>query len=210
MSLGRTVVIFFVMLGLSDVAFAQGSPSANPSAATAVKRKVSTAKKFSVGLGFMNFSESLQITESNFKNVGFANYAGLVALADYTLTKNRWIYQFGGGIASGKASAGGFSSIVYSDAGRRSWTLTFLEVAAHYRMNTRISFGSGLLMGNRSADWKSEANPLIQTKQRNVAIYAPEFLVRFNVSRKMTLVQSIASPDFRGNTIWRWSGQFNL
>lgn len=203
MSLGKFILIFCLLVGFSEKAFSEV-------AANTAKRKVASSKRFALGVGFMNFSESLQLTESGTKDVGFANYAGLAALAEYTVTKNRLIYQFGGGIGAGKASAGGFTGITYSDGGRRTWTLTFLEFAAHYRINSKISFGGGMLAGNRSADWKSEANPLIQTKQLNKVLYAPEFLMRFAVAKKVTLIQSIASPDFRGNTIWRWSVHYTL
>ncbi len=198
MSLGKSIATFVLLFCFSGNVYSQGA------------REMKAVKKFSFGLGFMNFSESLQLTESNVKDVGFANYAGLVALLDYTVTKNRLIYQFGGGFGSGKASAGGFTTITYSDGGRRTWTVTFLEFAALYRLNSRISVGGGMVAGNRSADWKSEANPLIQTKQLNKVFYAPEFLMRFVLTRKITLVQSIASPDLRGNTIWRWSGSYSL
>lgn len=210
MSLSKLIITVALLGSFCDKAYSQNSPAEKPKAVTSAKKKATSLKRFSFGLGFMNFGESLQITESNFKNVGFANYAGLVAMVDYTVTKHRWIYQFSGGIASGKASAGGFSTIMYSDSGRRTWMMTFLEFAAHYRVHSRISFGGGMIAGNRSADWKSEANPLIQSKQLNKVIYAPEFITRLGVSRNVTLIQSIASPDFRGNTIWRWSVNYTL
>ncbi len=204
MYLGKLFITLAMVVGFSQNVYSQQAP-----AASSVKRKVGAAKKFSVGLGYMSFSESLQITQSNQKDVGFANYAGLAALVDHTWTKNRWVYLVGGGIGAGKASAGGFNNLMTYRALKRSWTLTFLELAANYRINSKISFGGGMIVGNRSADWKTDDSSF-QTKQLNKVLYAPEFITRFDLTRKFTLIQSIASPDLRGNTIWRWSGSYSL
>lgn len=209
MSLGKLLVTLVLLLSFPEFALAQAADT-KPKAASKARKPRSSTSKVSVGLGYMIFSEPLQINDSVQKDNGYANYAGLAALADYSWTKSRWIYQVGGGIASGKATAGGFSGLSYPDSGRRTWTFTFLEFVAHYRLTSAVSLGGGLLAGNRSADWKSAANPVIQTKSLNKVIYAPELVLRFAVSRKIALAQSLSSPDLRGNTMWRWSGHFSF
>ena len=208
MSLGKLILV--VVFLFSSSAFAQKTAPAAPKGATKAKREVRTQKKFSFGLGFMAFGEPLQINDGTQLDNGYATYAGLVALIDHTWTRNRWIHQVGGGFGSGKGSAGGFSSISYPDAGRRTYTFSFLEFASHYRLNSRISIGAGLIAGNRSADWKSTANPAVKTKSLNKVVYAPELVFRWAVTRNVTLIQSLASPDLRGNTIWRWSANCSL
>lgn len=166
--------------------------------------------QFSVGLGYMIFSETLKATDSAQIDHGFANYAGVLATIAHAWIDDRMIYEATGGIASGKATAGGFASISYPDSGRRAWTLAYLEGSARYRLNARINLGIGLLAGYRSADWKSEANPAVKVTGLNKSIYAPEFIMQWLVSRHFSLMQTISTPDFRGSSMWRWSSQFNF
>lgn len=204
MFLGKVILSLLVLIG-SQVVLA-----APPKAASKAARPASrTVKRFGVGLGFMMFSENLKGIESGSLDTGIANYSGLVLYGERTWTKNRWIYQAALGVGMGKGTAS-FSSILVDDLGRRTWTLFYGEGSANYRISPQLSVGAGLIAASRFADWKSQSNTALSVQELNKTIYAPEFIIRWNTSRRITLVQSISTPDFRGSTMWRWTSQFTL
>lgn len=210
-SLILLVIFSFSMAGSSAFAQAQ-APSAKPKskAKPVANRNSNSLSKTGVGLGYLMFSESLRANDSTQIENGIGNYVGLTVYVDQSWTRGRWIYGGSAGFGSGKATAGGFSAISYPDAGKRTWTLAYLEAAGHYRITSTIAVGAGFLGGSRSADWKSSINGQLQVKGINKVIYAPEYLMRWSPTRRLTLVQSIATPDFRGTTMWRWTAHYNL
>lgn len=163
---------------------------------------------FTVGAGYLMFTESLKVINGGVVEGGIANYSGLIFNGEHIWVKGRALYQAGVGVGVGKATAGPFSS--YPDSSRRAWSLAFLDGSINYRIYPKISIGAGMIAGSRSADWKSEQVPSTTVKGLNKTVYAPELLFRWNVSRRISLVQSIATPDFRGTTMWRWTAQFKL
>lgn len=174
------------------------------------KTKRTTASRWGMGVGYLVFSDALEVNEGSGFEKGIANYAGVSLFADYILVVRRWVYGAVAGIATGKATAGGFAIVNYPDAGKRTWTLFYVEGSALYRVMPNVMLGLGLLAGNRSTDWKSSANPQISVEDLNKAIYAPELVLRWNASRRLTIGQALATPDFRGTTLWRWSAQYNF
>ncbi len=137
---------------------------------------------------------------------GLANYAGIFLNLDQSWTKGRAVYGFSLGAGFGKATATGFEGVSYPDSGQRDWTLGYIQGYRYYRLQWNVMIGAGAMVGIRKSDWKSRENTALraESKALNRVLYSPELLLRWTVSKRLVVFQSIAPMEFTGHTLWRW------
>lgn len=202
MSLGKFLISFIaIYFTLSTVAIS--ASEARPR--RVAKKRHKTFSKLAFGVGLMIYDEEIEAKEGNVTEVGYGNYAGFTLFADQSWTRHRWSYGGSVGIAMGKASAGGFGSITYSDSGRRNWNMGFLEAYTFYRVRPLLMVGGGLFTGYRTADWESTVNSQLEVKDTNRFILGPEFLLRWFINPEFALNQGLVIHDEKGTSLWRWS-----
>jgi hypothetical protein len=169
---------------------------------------------FEVGLAYIQWNEKIKLTQGPLQSEGVANYAGPVITIDRNWTQRRWNWGAMAGLAAGKAAAGKFSGVSFTDSTDRPWYGLLLQPYVNFRINTHFMLGLGALSRLRTVDW-SPADASIKVDARDDLVFAPQFNFRFNMWKdggydRLTLIQSFAPLGLDGETQWMWTGQYRF
>jgi hypothetical protein len=195
-------------------AFLFASIAANGQIAAPVQKQkarlLPTLSATEVGASFLIWNEKMKVTKGAASANGYADYAGLAVGIERNWTRKRWL--LGGSIAYavGKASAGGFGSdIDFLDSLNRSWWAGQLSVFGNYKLNTTFRMGIGLFSRYRVADW-APMEPTLKVAQMTATQVSGQLILRWQVARKVTLMQAFTPLDLVGSTLWQWTAQLVL
>lgn len=168
----------------------------------------SASKNFSVGLGYLQFNESISISEGSQQSKGVASYAGPVLLADYSNSRRPVVFGTSIYLASGKASAGQFDGVVsFDDAVKRGWWVGGINPYLHYRLTNDFSLGAGIFARVRTADWQP-ASQVLTVQTSPAYSFGPQIDFRIFLNEHFALNQSIAFLDLRSHTQWLFSANY--
>jgi len=186
---------------------AQTAPVAKQNRLVVAKPKIIST--FGLGLNYLMWNESLQISKGGVSSKGFANFAGIGVSLEKNWMRGRW---FGGGSLSyavGKVSSGGFDtgsplSPTFADGINRAWTMSQASVYGFYRLNTTFKAGLGVLGRSIKTDWQPLDSTLTVDPEPNTKI-AGQVLLRWQVARHLSLMQAYTPLNLVGSTMWTWT-----
>lgn len=212
MYLGKSFLVsIFVLIGFG--AFAQTESIATPAppevatarpAAKTVRRVVRPAPRvrFELSAGYIQWNEKMDVTQGPMASRAYANYAGPALGFEFNRYWGRWLWDGSFFVAGGRAAAGGFGSIAFSDAIDRSWYGGLLEISSAYRVNPYFLAGLGLMGRVRIADWEPE-DQSVKVEVSDTLTWAGSVKFRFILTRHWTLVQTITPLSFtEGTSQW--------
>jgi hypothetical protein len=215
MSLGkmRQIILAIVLLASGNVFGDSNNQLATPTEqnkiSTKTKKKRSFFTSIEAGVGYQMWNEKISISNGSAASTGIANYAGFALLLEKNWLRYRWQYGVAASYATGKASSGGFDTLIYDDGVDRTWSAEQLTIFSHYRLNTTFMAGLGLSGRYLQADWRSADSTLTIQHAPNFDL-AGQLTLRWSVSRRFTFTQSFMPLDFKGSTLWQWTAQVVL
>lgn len=164
--------------------------------------------KYSLGFGYLQFSESISISEGSDQSKGVASYAGPALVADYATLKKQLMFGTTFYLAAGRASAGQFDGVVsFDDAIKRGWWVAAVNPYLHYRLTRDFMLGGGIFARVRTADWRP-ASQVLTVQTSPAYSFGPQLDFRILLNRHLILNQSIAFLDLRTHTQWLFSAYY--
>lgn len=166
------------------------------------------ASQFEAGLSYVQWNESMGISQGATSTKGYANYAGPGISFEYNRRRARWQWGASTTIAAGKAAAGGFGGfLTFADGVDRLWYGWFLHPFVHYRINPVFMIGGGALARVRIIDWEP-ADPTLRVEKADQIAAAPTLNLRWTIQDTVTVAQSFALIGLNGETQWTWTAQY--
>jgi hypothetical protein len=197
-------ILYFLCTFMMAPAFAQETPPPEDAnyLSTLFPENAPSRTEWFWGVSYLRWTEVLRLQKSTLLDTDTATFVGLNLNLERQVVYANWGWGVGANFGSGRANAGGNSTLIAYSRNNEAWTSFGILAKAFQRLSPRVSLGVAVPLMLRNISWLSPDGVTEANSGQNINLGLLLDMV-LRIDKKMDFYQQIGTLNSQGTAFWR-------